>query len=190
MEFAPVTIPPSLPPLPGPDEDFNLDRAHFKEVSTLPEQIWTQERSQEAEAIQGPKPIYQRHAGAAHAGEALAGLFSAAALGLLGARMGQAIDPGDENRNLGGFHGPAVGALLGTYLGSSLGTWGAGRFTQRPTGPGQSAGGAALGTVLGTAFAFGIAAGFEQSDGASGAAVAGFMLLQTGFAVLFNDLFE
>ncbi|MBU0552523.1 hypothetical protein KKF91_11665 [Myxococcota bacterium] len=186
----PPTPPADLPPMPKDVEDFSRDLNAFGEVTTAPEDMFKAQQAAEARAAMPSTPRYQRQPQLTIAGEAGAGFFAAAALGLLGGAIGDAVDPGDPRMSLGGLHGPVFGGALGTLAGTSLGVWGASRLAEHQTSPGWIVGGAAAGSLLGSAMAFGLAEGMDRDDSASGLAVATFMLSQLGLAVLFTELFE
>lgn len=186
-----IEIPPAFepPPLPSPTEDFSADQDHFGEVVTPSEQVLKAQLAAEKQLVITEKPLYLRHPVFAKLTEAAAGVFGAGIVGLLGGTIGNAIDEGDDRHPLGGFHGPAIGGLTGTYVGASLGVWGAGELFDKDANPGWSFLGAGVGTIVGGAAAFGVVSGLDEGDGANTLAVALLLGSQVLGAILFQDAF-
>jgi hypothetical protein len=175
--------------MPSPSEDFTTDQKQFGEVVTDPERHRDQERRAEAALVKDAVPLYTRMPALNLGTEALAGVFAAGILGLMGGAVGDAIDEGDSTQPLGGFHGPVFGALPGSAIGSTLGVWGAAQLFGKETDIGWTALGSGVGTVIGGGAAFGIAAGLGEGDSATSLAVGTYLLFQVGMAMVFTDTF-
>jgi hypothetical protein len=182
---APVFEPPPLPPA---DADFSADRGLFREVDTGPEK----ERDAELEAaLRRPAseaPLYEKQPALFWISRSTAGVFGAGTIGLLGGSIGNAIDGPDEHAPLGGFHGPAIGAGVGSIAGVGLAVWGAGQLFERPGGPEWALLGSTAGALVGGAAATGLAMGLERSDATASLAVATFVAFEVGGAILFDQL--
>ncbi len=188
--LAPVEPPPDVlepPPLPPPDADFSADRALFGEVRTAPEDVLAAERAAERAPAAGGGPLYAQMPGLAWLTQAVGGVFGAGAVGLLFGSIGEAIDPGDDRLPLGGFHGPAIGGLAGSFVGSALGVWGAGLLFDKDVPVWWAVAGAGIGTAVGGGAAVGIAAGLDEGDGSAALAVGTLIAAQVALAILFGD---
>jgi hypothetical protein len=185
-EAPPVFEPPPLPPA---DADFSQDGKLFREVDTVPEKDREAELKAEEAAPRETEPLFHRMPVLYWVTRSAAGVFGAGTVGLLGGSIGNAINKGDDLQPLGGFHGPAIGAGVGSIAGTGLGVWGAGLLFDRQGGPQWALLGSGVGTVLGGAAATGIASGLDPSDGASAFAVGTFLAFQVGGALLFDALF-
>ncbi len=183
---APVFEPP---PLPAADADFSADRSLFGEVDTGPEKERDAELAAELRRPASEAPLYERQPALAWLSRSTAGLFGAGVVGLLGGSIGNAIDGPDEHAPLGGFHGPAIGAGVGSIAGVGLAVWGAGQLFERPGGPEWALLGSTAGAVVGGAAATGLAMGFERGDASASLAVATFVAFEVGGALLFDQLF-
>jgi hypothetical protein len=175
------------PPLPPPDADFSADRALFGEVKTAPEDQLAAERAAETAPARGNEPLYTQMPGLAWLTQAVGGVFGAGAVGLLFGSIGEAIDPGDERLPLGGFHGPAIGGLAGSFVGSALGVWGAGLLFDKDVPVWWAVAGAGIGTAVGGGAAIGIAAGLDEGDGSAALAVGTLLAAQVALAIIFGD---
>ncbi len=175
-------------PAPTPPADFSADRDHFKEVVTEPERQLREEVEAAQRTVERNKPLYLRRPILDLVTEAAAGLFAAGAVGLLAGSVGNAVDEGNNSQPLGGFHGPALGVLAGSAVGSAVGVWAGAELFEKDTHPGWTALGAGIGTVVGSGAAFGIAAGLGK-DGET-LAVGTFLLAQIGLAMVFTDTYR
>ncbi len=181
--------PPEQPDMPSPSEDFTTDQRQFGEVVTDPERQRDQERRAAAALVKDALPLYTRSPELDLGSEALAGVFAAGIMGLMGGALGEAIDPGDPSQPLGGFHGPVFGALPGSAFGATLGVWGAAQLFGKETDVGWTALGSGIGTIVGGGAAFGIAAGLGEGDSSTTLAVGTFLLAQVGLTMVFTDTF-
>ncbi|MCA9542017.1 MAG: hypothetical protein KC620_24135, partial [Myxococcales bacterium] len=122
------------PPLP-PAGAFKEDQAAFDDVLTEPERLAAEREARERKQVSGGDALYQRHPILAFEAESVAGLFAAGAVGLLGGTIGDAIAAGDDTQPLGGFRGPAIGALVGSTAGAAIGVWGGAYMMEKPVSP-------------------------------------------------------
>lgn len=172
----------------SPKDDFSADKDLFEEVKTDPERVEAELAYQER-LRQRVLPRHARMPGVALTVQAVAGVFSAGVVGLLGGAIGEAVDAGNSVDPLGGMNGPVVGLSVGSLVGASLGTWGAGAVFEKEADLGWYTAGAAVGTVLGGGVATGIFA-IDEGDTATAVAVLSFLAIQTAGALLFAELGE
>lgn len=190
--FQPPAAPPSeapatLPPIEG---DFSADRQLFQGAGrTAPEEAFLAEVEASKRRLRPSQPLYRRFPGLAYVTEAAAGLFGAGVVGLVGGSIGEAIDPGDPNDPLGGASGQAFGLLGGSFVGSSMGVWGASLLFEKPLHPGWAFLGSGVGTIIGGGAATAILFALEdEPTTAGGLAVATTFLFQISGAILFTEI--
>ena len=178
---------PPAAPMPLPGETFREDSDRFKDVLTDPERAHKAGIAAEMAPAAGARPLYEQMPVATGGIQAVAGLFAAGVVGLLGGSVGNLSDSRDDDKPLAGLYGTTTGALLGSLVGSTLGVWGGGLLFDKPGGPGWTLAGAWVGTTAGAGVAAGVMFGMEPGDGATALALVGFMGLQTTGALLFNE---
>ncbi|MFN3202547.1 MAG: hypothetical protein ACE366_29420 [Bradymonadia bacterium] len=183
-----------VPPAPerpdvDPGGDFSADRNLFKEVETDPERVDAELEYQER-LRNRTVPRYVKTPKVALTVQALAGVFGAGLVGLLGGALGGAVDDGNSVDPLGGFNGPLIGFTAGSLIGSSLATWGTGQVFDKEASAVWHTSGASLGTVLGGGVAAGILLGIDDGDSGSTVAIISFLAIQTAGALLFGELGE
>lgn len=171
-------------------QDLDLDRGHFGEVVTENESNDKALKDAEDRPAGEHLPTYVQLPVLTLVTQVAGGLFTAGSLGVLGGVLGDKLDHGDSNTALGGFHGPAIGAVLGATGGMFLGYWGAGLLFERQVNPGYVAIGTGAGMALGTTTAVLFAHGLGKGDTANAVAIASLLAFELGGATLFTYLYE
>ncbi len=154
--------PQALPVYPSADEDFSSDQKAFTDAETEPERLLRLRIERELKRVGPPKRPYEKYPRLTLVTEAALGTFGAGIAGVLSGNIGRLFDEGDPNQALGGLRGPAIGGLVGTWLGSGLTVWGAGALFGKEIRPGMSLLGAGAGAIVGGAAGFGLAVALED----------------------------
>ena len=160
-----------LPVYPSAEEDFSADQRAFTDAETEPERLLRLGIERERTLVGPPKRPYEKYPRLTLFTEAALGTFGAGIAGVLSGNIGALFDEGDPNQALGGLRGPAIGSLVGTWVGSGLTVWGSGALFGKEIRPGMSLLGAGAGALVGGAAGFGLAVALEDEPQV-GAAVA------------------
>ncbi len=159
----------------------------FVEVTTDAEQYRKDELRAGQRKVAVDKPRYKKYPALTYTSQAVAGVFGAGVLGIVGASLGGMINEGDDLYTLGGFHGPiiggAFGATMGAYAGVALTAY---LFEKDPTW-GWTALGTLTGTLVGSGIALGLIEGLGDSDLVVGSAIAVVLLGSVGGGMFFNE---